>query len=313
MNGPPIEERTRNRWRAILPALGIDSRFLSNRHGPCPLCEGKDRFRFDDKDGGGSFFCTHCGAGYGVKLVMLRLGLEFVDAVKEIEKVLGSSPAEQPRRGRTPEQKLESLKRTWNAGEPVSLGNPAGAYLLRRIGLTITDPRVLRYSPRVAYKDADKTSFHPALLALVLDVQGNPVNIHRTYLREDGCKADLPEPKRTMEGTLPPGCAVRLASRYEADLGIAEGIETAMSVSRLFGIPTWAALNENRLQSWVPPPGVRVWIFGDNDRNFVGQAAAYGLAKRLRHEKRLVEVRIPEDQGQDWNDVLGATFRENAA
>jgi putative DNA primase/helicase len=59
-------ERARNRWREILPRLGVDTQFLTNRHGPCPLCGGKDRFRFDDRDGSGSYICGQCGAGVGV-------------------------------------------------------------------------------------------------------------------------------------------------------------------------------------------------------------------------------------------------------
>ena len=52
---------TQHRWLAILPALGVPSHFLRNKHGPCPVCGGKDRFRFDDKDGKGTFFCNGCG------------------------------------------------------------------------------------------------------------------------------------------------------------------------------------------------------------------------------------------------------------
>ena len=44
-------------------------------------------------------------------------------------------------------------------------------------------------------------------------------------------------------------------------------------------------------------------IFGDNDRNGVGQKAAYALASRLTSKMR-VEVRIPNVAGTDWNDVL---------
>jgi hypothetical protein len=29
---------TRHRWLDILPALGVPSRFLRNKHGPCPMC-----------------------------------------------------------------------------------------------------------------------------------------------------------------------------------------------------------------------------------------------------------------------------------
>ena len=51
-------ERARNRWREILPRFGIDTRFLTNRHGPCPLCGGRDRFRFDDRNGDGTDFAA---------------------------------------------------------------------------------------------------------------------------------------------------------------------------------------------------------------------------------------------------------------
>lgn len=35
-------------WPRILPALGIQ--VLKNRHQPCPVCGGSDRFRFDDRE-----------------------------------------------------------------------------------------------------------------------------------------------------------------------------------------------------------------------------------------------------------------------
>ena len=69
-------ERARHRWREILPQLGIETRFLTNKHGPCPLCGGKDRFRFDDKDGSGSYYCR-CGPGVGVILVCKKNGWDF--------------------------------------------------------------------------------------------------------------------------------------------------------------------------------------------------------------------------------------------
>ncbi len=51
----------RGHWAKILPALGVN--ILKNRHQPCPVCGGKDRFRFDDQEGRGTWFCNQCGAG----------------------------------------------------------------------------------------------------------------------------------------------------------------------------------------------------------------------------------------------------------
>jgi hypothetical protein len=48
----------------------------------------------------------------------------------------------------------------------------------------------------------------------------------------------------------------------------------------------------------------RLVIFGDNDKSFSGQMAAYGLAFRLKTEGLMVEVRIPERVGWDWDDQL---------
>ncbi|NDF83425.1 MAG: hypothetical protein EB130_09770, partial [Actinobacteria bacterium] len=49
-------------WPSILGALaGLSSDQLTDKHQPCPLCGGEDRYRFDDQDGSGSWFCNQCG------------------------------------------------------------------------------------------------------------------------------------------------------------------------------------------------------------------------------------------------------------
>ena len=44
----PVKGRAQGAWPAILTGLGLEARYLRNRHGPCPACGGTDRFRFDD-------------------------------------------------------------------------------------------------------------------------------------------------------------------------------------------------------------------------------------------------------------------------
>src|SRR5665213_2681777 len=84
-------DRARGRSRQILPQLGIDTQFLINKHGPCPLCGGVDRFRFDDKDGSGSYYCNQCGPGVGLILVRKRNNLDYGAACREVDKILGDS------------------------------------------------------------------------------------------------------------------------------------------------------------------------------------------------------------------------------
>ena len=79
----------RGRWREILPKLGIPSESLRNRHGPCPICGGKDRFRFDDQNGDGSFYCNVCGAGNGIHLAQKVMGVSFGRAYAQIQQMCG--------------------------------------------------------------------------------------------------------------------------------------------------------------------------------------------------------------------------------
>lgn len=107
-----------------------------------------------------------------------------------------------------------------------------------------------------------------------------------------------------MPGTVPNGSAVRL-SDVSPVMGIAEGIETALAASDRFELPVWAALNANLLAEWEPPFGVtEVAIFGDNDTNFTGQAAAYQLARRLARKNITASVHIPSQIGTDWADEV---------
>jgi putative DNA primase/helicase len=92
-NRTPLRDRARGRWPGVLSALGISThpKFLKRQNCPCPMCGGRDRFRFLDTNGDGTWICTHCGPGAGVGLVMKFTGLPFRDAAVEIERVLGDA------------------------------------------------------------------------------------------------------------------------------------------------------------------------------------------------------------------------------
>ncbi len=298
----PIAERARDRWLGILPALGIDARILNGKHHPCPICGGKDRFRYDSLEGRGTWICSHCGAGDGMKLVMLKHGLDFKGAVALVEPVLGTAPVTTTKAKRSVEDNRAAMNRLWASSGPVQAGDPVDLYLRARTGLSAVS-ECLRTARRVRY-EAELPTYHPAMIAMVTGPDGQPATLHRTYLTAEGRKAEVESPRRLMPGTIPKGSAVRLTPPAEV-LGIAEGIETALSASSLFGVPCWSALNATMLQEWVPPPEVReVIVFGDHDLKFAGQAAAFRLAHRLAVHDRRVKVEIPGQVGTDWNDVL---------
>ncbi len=299
-------DRARGRWREILPALGVESRYLSGKHMACPACGGMDRFRFDDRSKDGDYFCSQCGAGKGVRLLMKVKGWDFATAAKRVDEIIGKSPAilrQEPHEARLPDKR--GLRELWTVSRRMEAGDPVATYLAAR-GIDVKVPRCIRYVPEMDYRHEDNThTTHPGMIATFSDKDGKPFTLHRTYLTKDGRKADLDPNRKLMPGRVAKGGAVRLAP-FSDKLGIAEGIETAMSASIIHDVPVWAALNEVLLRAWEPPKEVKyVVVFGDNDENFVGQASAYDLAKRLATTKKIsVEVRLPKLVGHDWNDAL---------
>lgn len=290
-------EAARGKWRGILLHFGIDEKYLRDLHGPCPLCGGHDRYRWDDKDGSGSFYCSTCGPGSGMRLLMEHLHLPFPEAAKRVDGMLGLVHRDEKKAEKTEEDKRAYMKSLFKGSRPVAPGDPVSLYLERRCGDCSGQLSDIRFHPALKHSVSGTT--HPAMLAMMGWDGKKFSGIHRTYLTADGFKAAV-DPVRMNYGDAGP---VRLGEAQER-LGIAEGLETALCASHLFSLPVWSGICADGVLKWVPPAGVTsVVIFGDNDANFVGQAAAYDLAKILRGKGLAVEIKIPPVEGQDWADV----------
>jgi putative DNA primase/helicase len=166
-------------------------------------------------------------------------------------------------------------------------------------------PNCLRTNMRVRHNGPPVT-WHPAMLAMVTDATGKPATIHKTYITITGTKAPVGKVRMFSHGAVPPGSAVRLTDAGEV-LGVSEGIESSFAAANIFGIPTWAALSDWGVEKFEPPVDIkRLIIFGDHDHHGAGQRAAYALAARLSG-RMAVEVKIPDQPGTDWNDVIRGT------
>lgn len=297
-----VRTAAQGKWVGILSSFGMTDKALSGKHTACPMCGGKDRFRFDNKDGRGTYFCSGCGAGDGVTLSLHLTGQPFAETARRIEELSGVALPTISKPERSEADKLTALRRLYQESRPIVRGDEVCCYLAGR-GIELYDlPHNLRFHPSLRYKDEFAEACYPAMLATITAPDGKAVSIHRTYLHE-GRKAPVASPKRLMPGLPIAGGAVRLTPVSEV-LGVAEGIETALAASRLFEIPVWSCISANGLESFIPPEGVKeVVIFADNDVSFTGQAAAYSLAKRLTLKGYETEVQIPSEQG-DWLDEL---------
>jgi len=187
--------------------------------------------------------------------------------------------------------------RLWREARSIA-GTPAEAYLASR-GLGLGSTAALRFHPRAPFGPRPLTQFRPALIAAVCDDSGL-VAVHRTFIGvATGSLAELADPRCGL-GRFGEG-AVRLGGRAPR-LGLAEGIETALSATALFGVPCWATLGSERFGLVGLPAEVReLLLFLDHDS---GGRRAERLAREAFGHLVAIAAYYPERSGDDWNDML---------
>ena len=220
-------------------------------------------------------------------------------------------PVDYRERERKTAAKRRIAERIWSEALPAR-GTLVETYLCAR-GISLAVPSRLRFYPRLLHRPPrmQEDTCWPGMVALVTDVQDRRLGVHRTFLARDGRGKAPVEPAKMMLGPIQGG-AVRLVPAAE-QLLIAEGIETALAASELWGgLPAWAALSAGGIERLVLPDMVRsVVIAADHDASMAGEHAALAAEQRWIAEGRAVEVYRPEVPG-DFADVLETTGRAAA-
>ena len=189
----------------------------------------------------------------------------------------------------------------WHEAGPAA-GTPVERYLRRR-GITLPVPASIRFHPGL--KHGPTGLVLPAMVAAVQSPDRRICAIHRTFLTEYGDKANVLTPKMAL-GPFGAG-AVRLAKAGSL-LGLAEGIEDALSAMQLCDLPCWASLGGVRLARVDLPCEVReVHIFADGDE--AGREAAAKAVRRFRREGLEARAFLPPNGAKDMNEVLMAEGR----
>jgi hypothetical protein len=171
----------------------------------------------------------------------------------------------------------------------------------RRIGLTSP---ILKFQEQAPHRLGTRL---PAMLAPVVDIDGEQIGAHMTYLRRDGAgKADLPkEYQRESRGVIHGGAIRLMPFDPKVELLISEGLETGLAAAELFALPCWSAVYAGGLRSLALPPAVRrIIIAADNDVSGAGQRNALAAYDRWIAEGREVRLACPPNAGDDFNDVL---------
>jgi len=331
-----VKTVAQGRWGSILSSIaGQDMHDAiergPNRHGICPIHSGEKPFRvFKDVETTGGCICSQCGAftdGFAflqelnnwsssevLSEVATHLGLKDSSNVitvlppRKIIKVDEITPEEIERRKR-------SIQKLWKGSLPMDEkgAEPMMRYLLNR---GIKHPNVIpRSALRMAlshgyYDDEKFISNYSTMLAPVLDPKGVCVAIHRTYITFKGQKAPVECPKKLFtKGTSLKGAAIRLFSATE-EMGVSEGIETALAVNQMNGMSVWPCISAALLRQVVLPKIVkRLHIWADKDLSLAGQEAAEALSE-IQYERgvevtiHLPEQDIPEGRKSiDWLDI----------
>jgi phage/plasmid primase-like uncharacterized protein len=250
------------------------------------------------KNGADGRLLMHCHAGCNFPDILEALnGLELIDGHGNTPtldpEVLARREAQEQAAADKKSRQAEAL---WKQAESIQ-GTLGEAYLRAR-GITCSLPGTLRFHPAAWHPSAKR---FPAIIALVQG--GNGFAVHRTYLAANqAVKAEV-VPNKAMLGSVKGG-AVRL-SRSAGDLVVAEGIETALSLSS--GLITssctlWAALSTSGLKCLhLPSTPNRLTIAMDGDR--AGREAGNVLAQRAVALGWIVSL-LPAPEGRDWNDML---------
>ncbi|WP_265494689.1 TOPRIM and DUF927 domain-containing protein [Providencia heimbachae] len=306
-----VKLKANGQWQNILSNLGAEVPL--NTHTACPHCGGKDRFRFDDKDGNGTFICSQCGSGDGLDLVQRVLGGSVTEAAYEVAGMIGIDT----RSDNPPAYRSHEVKAQQDALKAQQAQNQANEQVEKHKRFTARYSRTIANAKQgesdyLKAKGFDSTTVtllaDGSLIIPLIDADGT-ITAAQT-IKPNG-------EKRLLLDSVKNGSYYPINEPINVStVIIAEGLATAMTCHLLNPeAHTVAAIDANNLIHVAKVirtkyPESKIIIAGDNDsKNAVntGRVKAEAAAREVSGY-----VSIPPCQG-DWNDYLQSREGEAAA
>ncbi|MFM5744007.1 DUF927 domain-containing protein [Aeromonas veronii] len=289
-------------WPDLLAAVGIGIP-RRGKHGPCPACGGKDRFRLDDKGGRGTWICSQCGNGDGLDLVGKVTGRQPKEAAELIAPLVGLSDsgldhaareqlhqqqqarAEQEHK-QAEQQRRKAARRATSISADIKQG--ISPYLERKALSGLPMPLTQRVIA------VGELTYQPGSLVVPLwDEAGGLVNVQLINTEGD---------KRYLPGGQKAGAFHRIDGGEL--VAVVEGYASGLSVQAATGATVYCAMDAGNLLAIAQiarrqHPEARLLLCGDNDEGTKGNP---GKAK-AEHAAATVGglVALPSVAG-DWND-----------
>ena len=286
-------------WRQTLENYGCH--LPSGRHhGPCPVCGGKDRFRFDDKEGRGTWFCSQCDpqSGGGLLLLSRFLGKPTIEVANELL-------------GNTPERSRAPVYRSFVSDDQIRKANHEQA---RKGAEALLASSELRSHPYMSDRGLDGkwlVNGEPIMGKDRVVIQPGDLLLVPVYKADgDGSKLVNVQKIKANKEKRPLFGGDMAAVYHKIDghqklIAIAEGYATVVTVNQVTGALTYCAFNTGNLAAvaaWASGqhPGVPVVLFADNDEHGAGLRYAKDAAAPLG-----ATVALPPELG-DWDDYRQA-------
>ncbi|MFQ1843841.1 primase-helicase zinc-binding domain-containing protein [Aeromonas veronii] len=270
INAAAVTAAAQGQWREILTANGIN--LPSGRHqGPCPIClAGKDRFRFDDKEGRGTWLCNQCGkdgkcgAGDGLDLYKRATGQTMSEAIRCLAGYLGLSGQMTPAdHARNEKRRQEAAKAVEEQQQKEARQREAAAALANLMAdeALIIDAAEHPYLKRKGYAgfpvftlartyhhEVDGKQYSYRAGCLLHSIRDNKAEIISAELVTDGGR------KTTLAGGSKAGVfivepPVDMPIKEVEHLFICEGVATGYAIREIFGFKAlgFAALTKNNM------------------------------------------------------------------
>lgn len=260
----PVDNALRQfqgQWRDVLGNYGCKVP-SGRKHGSCPVCGGKDRFRFDDKNGRGTWYCSQCPeqSGGGLKLLSMYIGKSVMDTAKEL---VGDDSFKSVAPKRVFKEVDENAIRLANIEQAKK-----GANALMQSSVLASHS----YMDKKGLNGNWLTNGEPIFSRdgiieteklLLVPVYKNDELVNVQKITEDGVKrplfgGDMQGVQHVIDGKI-------------ARVAVAEGYATGVTVNMLTGYKTYVAFNTGNLMEAVKKAkkdhhDSRVVIFADYDK-----------------------------------------------
>jgi putative DNA primase/helicase len=272
-------------------ALGRDNIW----RGRCPCCcYGKSTLAIKVANQGIAISCAACGEVAGIAAI----------AGIPSDILVAPEPAA---------LKIARALKLWGKAAS-AVDTPVESYLRGR-SITVPVPTTIRGLPR--QRNWNNGRDYAAMIALVerLPEDGEgpegiliPSGVHLTFLESHANapsvqKAATESNKLSLGQLRHGGVWLKPIEQIGGDLAVAEGIETALSVMQITGLPTVATLSAAGMGTFKWPEQIRrLWIAADNDA--AGMRAAETLLARVLRAGLQAEIKIPKGGKNDFNDLI---------